>query len=171
MTIWQNVRTSLWAVPLAMICVAVGAALAAVNIRIGQGSDPVWYLYSGTSKEIPAFLSSLVGAMITMATLAVSITIVVLTLAAQQLGPRLIKSFVADWRTQAPLGLFLSTVLYLLLALRSSYGVVDGTPNLAVTIGTALVLCSVAGLVFFVHHLANSTSPFRPKRAPTSSKR
>ena len=60
--------------------------------------------------------------MITMATLVVSITMVVLTLAAQQLGPRLIRSFMSDRRTQATLGLFVGTVVYLLLVLRSTYG-------------------------------------------------
>lgn len=94
--------------------------------------------------------------MITMATLAISITMVVLTLAAQQLGPRLIRSFIADRRTQASLGLFVSTVIYLLLVLRSAYGQREAVANLAVTIGTVLVLLSVATLLFFVHHLARS---------------
>ena len=155
-TIWENLRGSLWAMPLAMICVAAAAALTAVNIRLGQGSDPVWFLYSGGADNAPQFLSHLVTAMITMATLAISITMVVLTLAAQQLGPRLIQNFMRDWHTQASLGLFVSTVVYLLLVLRSSYGFEDRTPNLAVTIGTALVVLSVIVVLVFVHHLARS---------------
>lgn len=47
---------------------------------------------------------------------------VVLALAAQQLGPRLIRSFMSDWKTQVSLGIFVATVVYLILVLRSAYG-------------------------------------------------
>lgn len=58
----------------------------------------------------------------------------VLTLAAQQLGPRLIHHFMASRRTQIPVTLFLSTVIYLLLVLRAVHGQTNetGVPNLAV---------------------------------------
>jgi uncharacterized membrane protein len=127
-----------------------------MRIQLGEGSDPVWYLYSGSAKAAPEFLSNLLTSMITMATLAISITIVVLTLAAQQLGPRLIRSFMSDRSTQIALGLFISTVVYLLLVLRTTSGATDSVPNLAVTIGTGLVIASVVTMVIFVHHLAQS---------------
>jgi len=156
LTLWHSLRTSLWALPLLMMVGAAAAAILAVNVPVRQGQDPVWFLYSGDAEEAPQFLASLVTAMITMATLVVSITMVVLTLAAQQLGPRLIRSFMADHRTQATLGLFVSTVIYLLLVLRSAYGSFEKVPNLAVTGGTALVLLCLVALLFFVHHLARS---------------
>jgi predicted membrane protein DUF2254 len=65
------------------------------------------------------FCSAARGAMINMATIAISITMVVLALAAQQLGPRLIRSFMSDWKTQVSLGIFVATVVYLILVLRS----------------------------------------------------
>jgi uncharacterized membrane protein len=156
LTVWHNLRSSLWALPVLMVMLAAGAAILAVNVQVRQGDDPVWFLYSGDAEQAPQFLSNLVTAMITMATLVVSITMVVLTLAAQQLGPRLIRSFMADRRTQATLGLFVSTVVYLLLVLRSSYGSLEKVPNLAVTGGTVLVLLCLVALLVFVHHLARS---------------
>ncbi|ODR94793.1 hypothetical protein AUC69_02975 [Methyloceanibacter superfactus] len=156
LTLWHEARSSLWALPLLMVAGAAAAAILAVHIPLRQGDDPVWFLYSGDAEEAPQFLSNLVTAMITMATLVVSITMVVLTLAAQQLGPRLIRSFMADRRTQATLGLFVATVVYLLLVLRSAYGGTDKVPNLAVTGGTALVLLCLIALLIFVHHLARS---------------
>jgi uncharacterized membrane protein len=155
-TVWDAVRSSLWALPLLMVLGACALAYAVLNVNIDLGGSSVWYLYSGGSDQAPQFLSNLVTAMITMATLVVSITMVVLTLAAQQLGPRLIRSFMSDRRTQATLGLFVGTVVYLLLVLRSTYAVDDSVPNLAVTGGTVLVLICVATLVLFVHHLAHS---------------
>ena len=156
LTIWDNIRTSLWALPLTMVLAAAGLAILALNADLDVGSDPVWFLYSGSASQAPQFLGNLVTAMITMATLAISITMVVLTLAAQQLGPRLIRNFMSDRQTQVSLGLFIATVVYLLLVLRSVYGNSDSVANLAITIGTALVLASVAGLLVFVHHLART---------------
>jgi uncharacterized membrane protein len=156
LTLWHRLRTSLWALPMLMVAAAAAAAILAVNMPVRQGDDPVWFLYSGDAEEAPQFLTSLVTAMITMATLVISITMVVLTLAAQQLGPRLIRSFMADRRTQVTLGLFVSTVIYLLLVLRSAYGSFEKVPNLAVTGGTVLVLSCLVALLIFVHHLARS---------------
>lgn len=153
---WHGVRSSLWALPLLMVAAAGIAALLAVQLAVRQGDDPVWFLYSGDAEDAPQFLSNLVTAMITMATLVISITMVVLTLAAQQLGPRLIRSFMADRRTQITLGLFVATVVYLLLVLRSASGATDSVPNLAVTGGTALVLLCLGAVLVFVHHLARS---------------
>jgi uncharacterized membrane protein len=156
LTLWRDLRSSLWALPLGMVAAAAAIAIMAVNIRVDPGNDPAWFLYSGNAKDAPELLSNLVTAMITMATLVVSITMVVLALAAQQLGPRLIRSFMADRRTQATLGLFVATVVYLLLVLRSTYGAQDEVPNLAVSGGTALVLVCLIALLIFVHHLATS---------------
>lgn len=156
LTLWHSLRSSLWALPILMVILAGIAAVLAVQMPVRQGDDPVWFLYSGDAEEAPQFLSNLVTAMITMATLVVSITMVVLTLAAQQLGPRLIRSFMADRRTQLTLGLFVSTVIYLLLVLRSAYGSFERVPNLAVTGGTVLVLLCLVALLVFVHHLARS---------------
>ena len=156
LTFWYAIRSSLWALPLAMVAVACALAVTALNIDVRLGDSPVWFLFSGGSNQAPQFLSSLVTAMITMATLAISITMVVLTLAAQQLGPRLIGNFMGDRRTQAVLGLFIATVVYLLLVLRSAYGQGNSVSNLAVTGGTVLVLICIATLLLFVHHLAQS---------------
>ncbi len=154
LTFWYAVRSSLWALPLAVVIVAAGLAYAALTVRLDVGH--VWFLFSGSGKQAPQFLSSLMTAMITMATLAISITMVVLTLAAQQLGPRLIRNFMASRRTQASLGLFIGTVVYLVLVLRDAYGARHSVPNLAVTGGTLLVLVCVITLLLFVHHLARS---------------
>jgi uncharacterized membrane protein len=156
LTAWHRIWMSLWALPLLMVLVAVAAAIFAVHVPLSPGDNSVWFLYSGSAEEAPPFLASLVTSMITMATLVISITMVVLTLAAQQLGPRLIRSFMADRRTQATLGLFFATVVYLLLVLRAAYGNVDKVPNLAVTGGTVLVLLCLVAVLVFVHHLARS---------------
>lgn len=153
---WRNVADSLWALPLAIAAGCAVLALFALNLELPWTSNIAW-LYAGTAEQAPQFAASLVGAMITLTALAFSITMVVLTLAAQQLGPRLIGAFMSDRGTQMALGLFLGTVVYLLLLLRALDGSPGGgAPNLAITGGTALVLASVVTLLFFVHWLARS---------------
>ena len=158
LTTLQRLRASLWVVPLGMIVVGAGLAVAALSVRLADGDGGAWWLYAGTAKEAPGFLETLFGSMITMGTLSISLTMVTLTLAAQQLGPRLIHHFMASRQTQISIGLFLATIVHLLLVLRAVHGHTGdaGLPNLAVTVGTALVLASVVALLLFTHHLACS---------------
>lgn len=154
--LWERTRDSLWALPLAIALCGGLLAGFALGVDLPWVSEIAW-LYAGGSQQAPEFASSLVGAMITLTALAFSITMVVLTLAAQQLGPRLIEIFMRDRSTQIMLGLFLGTVVYLLLVLRALDGGEESTsPALAITGGTALVLASVISLLFFVHSLASS---------------
>ena len=156
MAFWSYIKESLWALPLGMVVAAVVLAVVAGDVELIGGTS-TWWIYGGTSENAADFLSSMLSSMINMATLAISITMVVLTLAAQQLGPRLIANFMSDRRTQVALGLFMGTAVYLLLVLRIVQGRgLDVVPNIAVTIGTGLVLASVVALVLFVHHLARS---------------
>jgi hypothetical protein len=83
----------------------------------------------------------------TMTSLVVSMTFIILPLAANQLGPRLVTNFLAVRLLQVALGLFIGTILYLLVVLgsldeaRGSTGV----PRLAVTVdGILTVLCLFA---------------------------
>lgn len=158
--LWENVSTSLWFVPgvLTVGAVLLAWLVLALPLDVAGRFAPAWWLYSGETEDAARLLSTFFTSMITMATLAVSITMVVLTLAAAQLGPRLIRSFMADRRTQSMLGFFLATIVYLVVILRAVNAAPDeeSVPHLAVTLGTASVLVCVFILLFFVHHLARS---------------
>ena len=82
-----------------------------VALRQTWGDD-LWWLYSGDASTARGLLSSLLSGLMTITSLVVSVTFVILTLAANQLGPRLISTFLADRQIQAVLGLFLGTILY-----------------------------------------------------------
>lgn len=159
-SLWERVRTSLWFLPGLMTLSALALAWLTLRMRInlGDGIDTVWWLHSGSAADAAGLLSSLLASMITVATLAISITMVVLTLAANQLGPRLIRGFMADKRTQTMLGFFLATIVYVVMVLRSINSEIRAAdvPNLAVSVGTLMVLICVFLLLFFIHHLARS---------------
>lgn len=155
----ERVRTSLWFLPGLMIAAAAISAWLAVKVKIDlKASGPVWWLNQGSAAEASDLLAALLTSLITMATLVISITMVVLTLAAAQLGPRLIRNFVGDARTQAVLGLFVSTIVYILLIFRllDSDFEEAAVPHFAVTLATALVFACLLTLLFYVHHLSRS---------------
>jgi uncharacterized membrane protein len=87
LALWNGVANSLWALPLTIAAAGGVCALLALKIELPWTSEIAW-LYAGGGEQAPEFAASLVGAMITLTALAFSITMVVLTLAAQQLGPQ-----------------------------------------------------------------------------------
>ena len=116
---WEFLRTSLWFVPSLMMAGAV--ALIPITFRLEQAivSDAAipWFIFTGDRAEARNVLATILGSMMTMASLVFSITMVVLTLAASQFGPRLIRSFMANPQTQVVLGTFVMTIVYCLLSL------------------------------------------------------
>ena len=116
------------------------------------------WVYTGGPEGARAVLSTIAGSMITVAGVTFSITIVALTLASQQFGPRLLRSFLRDLGNQIVLGTFVSTFIYCLLVLRTVRGNDDAqfVPHLAVTLGVLLAMLSLGVLIFFIHHVSMS---------------
>jgi uncharacterized membrane protein len=158
--LWATLRTGFWFVPTLMAVGAVGLAVIALHLDAGLPEEEArqFWLHSGGPEDARNLLSTVFSSMVTMATLVISITMVVLTLAASQLGPRLVRNFMGDLRTQLVFGIFLMTIIYCLLVLRtldSEYDI-SAVPHVAVTIGTALALINLFALLFFIHILARS---------------
>lgn len=156
---WMFLRESLWFVPLLMSIAAMGLAVLLVTEgdMLPDGAAELWLIYSGDPESARQLLGALLSGIITMTSLVVSITVVVLTLAAGQLGPRLVRNFIGDPQTQTVLGLFVATILYLLVIFRSIGAPSDNTiPHLAISVGTALSALCLFVLLFFVHKLARS---------------
>jgi uncharacterized membrane protein len=161
LTTWDYFRTSLWLVPILMMIASVGLAIILLRVDAGYGSEDqirAWWINSGDGEDARNLLSTLLSAIITMATLVFSITIVALTLAANSYGSRLIRIFRADLRTQVVLGAFAMTIVYCLIVLRSIHGKAPmaEVPHAAVTVGTALALTCVLALLAFIQGVARS---------------
>lgn len=158
--LWDGLRTSLWFVPAVMALAAVPLAVAAIGLDSALPLQPdgdFSWIQSGRPQDAAALLTALLSAMITMTSLVFSVTMVVLTLAANHFGTRLIRSFMSDRNTQMVLGLFVMTIVYLVFVLRRLERIDGGgTPHLAVTLATGLVLLSIFVLIFFIHNVARS---------------
>lgn len=158
---WEDLRASYWFLPSLMS--ACAGVLSAVALRLdGRFGDRIppdaWWLFAGGSEAARATLGVIASSMITVASLVFSITIVSLTLASGQFGPRLLRNFMRDRANQIVLGTFVSTFIYSLLVLRAVRSV-DGrafVPHIAVTVALLLVIASVGVLIFFIHHISSS---------------
>ena len=158
---WEYLRGTYWAVPSAMAVLALGLSIGMIQLDQAATSSllsRLSWVYAGGPEGARAVLSTIAGSMITVAGVTFSITIVALTLASQQFGPRLLRNFLRDVGNQVVLGTFVSTYLYCLLVLRTVRGSEDTefVPHLAVTVGVVLAMLSLGVLIFFIHHVATS---------------
>jgi uncharacterized membrane protein len=158
----EALRTNLWVVPSALI--AVVGILWAVTYQVdraayrGEIRLPMW-INSGSADAGRQVLFAIAAADITVVGVVFSITIVALTLASQQFGPRMLRNFIRDRGTQYTLGVFVSTFVFAILAIGSitsggSHG--DFVPHLEITVALVLVLADLGVLVYFIHHVATS---------------
>ncbi|MFC9789539.1 DUF2254 domain-containing protein [Rhodococcus sp. NPDC127528] len=87
-----------------------------------------------------------------------SITIVALTLASTQFGPRMLRNFIRDRGTQLTLGTFVATFLYTVMVLVSispgPHG--DFVPHVSITTSLALTVGDLAVLIYFINHIATT---------------
>lgn len=83
-----------------------------------------------------------------------SITIVALTLAATQFGPRMLRNFTRDRVTQLTLGTFVASFSYAVVTLVSIAPGRPGefVPHLSVTVALVFVVVDLGVLIVFIDH-------------------
>ncbi|CAN5828014.1 DUF2254 domain-containing protein [soil metagenome] len=159
---WETTRSSYWFVPTIMTvgAVALAFAMLALDGKFGaEVVDDLSWIFSGGPEGARQVLSTVASSMITVAGVAFSITIVALSLASSQFGPRVLYNFMRDTGNQVVLGTFIATFIYCLLILRSVQGEYEGSsfvPAMSVTMGVMLAVASLGVLIFFIHHTAIS---------------
>ncbi len=99
-----------------------------------------------------AVLSTIAGAMMTVISLVYSLTLIVFTLAASNIGPRVLETFTDNRINQTTVGFLGATFLYSLFVL---YVVGDNeVPKLSVAVAIVMVTVSFFWVVYFVHDTA-----------------
>ncbi|MBD2741968.1 DUF2254 domain-containing protein [Coleofasciculus sp. FACHB-1120] len=159
--LWDSLHSSYWFVPTLMAVIAIALAVGMLSLDRAGKSGPLeslGWIYTGGPDGARTLLSSVAGSMITVAGTAFSITIVALTLASSQFGPRLMRNFMQDTGNQVVLGTFIGTFIYCLLVLRTVRG--DDydvfVPQTSVTMGMVLAIASIGVLIYFIHHVSTS---------------
>jgi uncharacterized membrane protein len=101
-------------------------------------------------------LGTLAGSVMTAVSVIYSILLVALALASIQFSTRILAGMMRDRASQRTLGLFVGTFIYCLLTLRVVHADPVVVPGVSLTIAMLLALASLAGLVYFVHHIINA---------------
>ncbi|MEO7493415.1 MAG: DUF2254 domain-containing protein [Massilia sp.] len=157
----DDASDAFWLLPAAMVAGSVALALGLLRLD-ANGAPPPWltssvWIYNGGGVGARTLLGTIAASMIGVAGTVFSITIAALSLAAGQMGPRLLHNFTRDRGNQITLGAFLGTFSYALMVLRSVRTEQESlfTPHLSLTVGVVLAFACVATLVYFVGHMAN----------------
>ena len=158
----DDLRGSYWFLPSIMAVGAMGLAAGMIFLDSHAGSawmDGLPWLYAARPEGARQVLSVISSSMITVAGTVFSVTIAAVVYASGQYGPRLLSNFMSDRGNQVTLGTFIATFVYCLLILRTIRSAGESgagagfVPNLALLVGVILALCSIAVLIFFIHHV------------------
>ena len=164
----DDIRTSYWFIPAIMAVGAIVLSFCAIQFDAsldGQGPDWMSWLFDNQPEGAREVLSTLAGSMVTVAGVVFSITLVTVSNAAFQFGPRLLTTFMRDRANQVTLGTFIATFLYCLMVLRAVQSVPASAsdesassfvPHVALLGALALAICSIAVLIYFIHHVPRS---------------
>jgi uncharacterized membrane protein len=156
--LWGFLRSTYWFVPGIIIAGCVGLSYIMLTLDLIYPTKYIVHLswvYTRDAQGARMLLSVISQSMITVAGVVFSITVVALSLASNQFGPRVLQTFERDTGNQMALGTFLGTFLYGILVMRR----VEGSdqhqfvPSLSVAVGIFLAMISVAVLVYFIHHV------------------
>ncbi|WP_223428963.1 DUF2254 domain-containing protein [Tateyamaria pelophila] len=157
----QDIRASYWFLPSTLVCLAV--FLSQCSLYLDQNPNLLPF-------EIPEGLrdTQVDGARSLMTTISQSVfgvagvmfsmTIVAVSFASGNFGPRLIGNFMRDRGNQWSLGILIATFVYALMitrAIQSPNG--EGTelfvPHLSIMIALGLTFVSIFTVIYFVHHI------------------
>ncbi len=149
-----------WVLPAIMVAAGVLLGVGLINYD-RYGLIPDWlitspWLYNGGATGARTLLGAVASSTIGVAGTVFSITIAALSLAAGQMGPRLLRNFTRDRGNQFTLGIFLGTFSFSLMVLRSVRTHDEGAfvPHLSLSVSLLLAFVCVVTLVFFVGHMA-----------------
>jgi uncharacterized membrane protein len=157
----EALRTTLWLVPTIMVVLTLLFFIFTYSLdkaaQAGNWSLPGW-VTSGGPDVARQTLIAIAAAMITTAGVVFSVTTLVLQLASQQFGPRMLRNFIRDIGTQVSLGAYVSTFVYSTLALVAvqSAPAPRFVPHITITLALAQTFTNIAVLIYFIHHVAAS---------------
>jgi uncharacterized membrane protein len=158
---WDELKSTFWFVPVLIMTGTIAIAFFSVwlDSQISLSREGVGrYLFIGSIDSARSILATVSGAMIGVAGTVFSITLVALTLASSQFGPRLIRNFMYERLNQVVLGSYVSTYIYCLLILNSIKETdnVLFIPSISILLALLAAVANIVLLIIFIHHIAIS---------------
>ena len=158
---YKELLATFWFVPVLIIGLSVILSVGLVSLDNylvipQEGWFNFFVVHSLDSAR--SILSTISGAMISVAGTVFSVTLVALTLASSQFGPRLIKNFMYIRLNQIVLGSYIATYLYCLLVLNV---IKDGDdnifiPSVSILVAILAAMANIILLIVFIHQIAIS---------------
>lgn len=158
---WDELKSTFWFVPALIMTGTIAISFFSVwlDSQISVSREGIGrYLFIGSIDSARSILTTVAGAMIGVAGTVFSITLVALTLASSQFGPRLIRNFMYERLNQVVLGSYVSTYIYCLLILNAIMETdqVIFIPALSVLLALLAAVANIILLIVFIHHIAVS---------------
>lgn len=155
---WNELKNTFWFMPIFLIGIAIFLALGFLYFDNQVTIKPegiTAFLFTGSAKAAYDILSTISGAMIGVAGTVFSITLVALTLASSQFGPRLIRNFMYDRINQVVLGSYAATYVYCLIILNSikDNDQISFIPSFSILFALLATVINIILLVVFFHHI------------------
>jgi uncharacterized membrane protein len=157
---WSRVRDAFWGLPALGLTLGVvlGILLPVLESTLGGTSGVL--AFGGEPGAARGILSSIAALTVSIIGLSFSVTLVALTLASQQLSPRVLRTFRADRLNQATLAVFLGLAVYALLVLRTVRAGRDPfVPGAGITLAVAATVAALGLFVAFVNNIVISLQP------------
>jgi uncharacterized membrane protein len=152
---------NLWRIPLQLSLVAV--ALFAITLvpdildKYRVIHIPSWLTMGGID-DARAILAAMMGAVATVLALIFSVALLVLSMVSTLFGPRLLYRFLQDWVSQATIGMFMGTFVYICLVFLVTHQDPESSfiPQISLITAWMLVVVSFGFLVYYSHRVAKS---------------
>lgn len=158
---YKELIATFWFVPVLIIVLSIFLSIGLVSLDsyLNLTLDGfLQFFLVNSANSARTILSTISGAMIGVAGTVFSVTLVALTLASSQFGPRLIKNFMYVKLNQVVLGSYIATYLYCLLILNA---VKDNNgytfiPSISILVAILFAMVNIILLIVFIHQIATS---------------
>lgn len=162
-SIAERLRASLFVLPMAAVVFAVAAGALTVNIdsRLDPATKDLPLGFTSTVESARALLSTIAGATIAFAGIALSVSLLVIQLASSQYSPRVIRTLFHDPFNKRIMAGVVGTFTYCVVVLRAVRSPLeDGgqsvVPNLSVAVAVVLGILAILAVVAFIDHNAHA---------------
>ncbi|WP_417560164.1 DUF2254 domain-containing protein [Marinomonas sp.] len=156
---YDAIKTSFWFTPCLILSLTILSCISLLLIDLYAGLHSLsWlnFLYHANAGITRDLLTTIASSVMTVVSITFSITIVALTNASSQFGPRLIRNFMEDSSTQVVLGVFISLFVYCLILVRTTDDFAGGSflPGLTMAGAIVMTLFGILLLIYFIHHVS-----------------
>lgn len=158
---WEKLLTTIWFVPTIISTAFVISAICL--LYFDQHVDVqkwTWtHVFQIGVDGIRQVLAVTTGAIISLTGVVFSISVVALTLAANQFGSKILHNFLRDTRNKVVLGLLVGSFLYgltLLAFIDTHQDAIGHMPIISFIVSLLLTVMAVIGLIHFTHNISTS---------------